>query len=995
MREAAMNWIATPEQQAARALLNSLARHAVRIGLDMAVEVATVHDALEAVRSRSDALLAAACDAAVIDDGQAVMLTADATLIDRTSLLMAAAMLRDGLRGRRAGAGANDPEDAPLQYAQYAAWQQDASMGEDGTGAAGQLYWQRQYAQLPAPLRVPDALAGSGDRHTVRHALHAVHRQGVAALANRWQTSAERVVQAAWWSVLARVFGQQAFSGVWLHDCRRDYDVMTDAIGVFEKALPVAIDWTAGGSLLAQWERHLAMLGEHAAWQEAWTLPAGWADQGTRPRIACTATPAAAAGVATESAAWPAFDVVCEMQCDAEGVAVLAIHAEANVLHPRVSQWLLAHLAALLRTLPQALDNAETVENLAWPLDDTLRVPQEWREAAPADAGDSILARIARHAMQTPQAPALQAGDVVLDYASLQQQIAGGAALLRSQGVVPGSRVALSMPRSGALVVALLSVWAAGAAYVPLDPAWPAQRRQRVLAQAAPVLVVTDGEAVAAHGAPVLDAGALLAKPAAQTGTFAVPGPAEAAYVLFTSGSTGEPKGVVIGHAQISHYTAAVCAALGFHGGQRFALTSSVAADLGNTTLFGALWQGACLVVASEADMAHPDAFAHLMREQKVDVIKIVPSHLAALLETDAPAVPATVVLGGEVLPRALVAQLRHHAPACRIFNHYGPTETTVGVLVHAIDDAAGAVPLTRALGASRIRLLDARLQPVPPGAAGQLFVGGPQLAHGYLNRSDLDAAAFVADPDAPGERLYRTGDVARVTPGGLQLIGRADQQVKIRGIRIEPAEVETALLAEPGVVQAVVVADAASNGETSLLAFVAPATLDVAALRQALSAALPDAMVPANIVALPELPRLPNGKIDRALLKSMPVPAAPAPAAARAAPADAADAVEALVSSLMTELLGDTVAAPDADFFALGGHSLLVIKLVARLRRRLQLDIAPGLVFDHPTPRALAAALRAHGAADLDSLAVASLAASSAALPAATSAATSAALPA
>ncbi|MGH8790340.1 MAG: non-ribosomal peptide synthetase, partial [Cupriavidus necator] len=537
--------------------------------------------------------------------------------------------------------------------------------------------------------------------------------------------------------------------------------------------------------------------------------------------------------------------------------------------------------------------------------------------------------------------------------------------------------------RSGALVASLLAVWAAGGAYVPLDPAWPEGRRRSVLAQSAPVLTIAQQ---AAHDdATVISADALLAVAVhAADEELAASSPEDAAYVLFTSGSTGEPKGVVIGHRQISHYTAAVCEALSLASCRRLGLTSSVAADLGNTTLFAALWQGACLAVASNDDMAHPAAFSRYLRAREVDAIKIVPSHLAALLETDAPAVPATVILGGESLPASLVQGLRRHAPDCRIFNHYGPTETTIGVMIHALGAdspalPAGTAPLSRALGATRVRLLDDALRPVPAGVAGQLYVGGPQLAHGYLGRPDLDAAAFVDDPFAAGQRLYRTGDLARATPAGLQLLGRADQQVKIRGIRVEPAEVEAALLAQPAVAQAAVCAVPGPGGAAVLCAFIVPASASAAdtdALRRALAAMLPDVMVPSRFIALPALPRLPNGKTDRAALRTLGVSqsviAAPPPEVAMAS----ADAVETLICALMSELLEHDRVDPHADFFALGGHSLLVIKLVARLRRRLQVEIAPGMVFDHPTAHALAAAVREHSetAGELDARALTAL---------------------
>ncbi|WP_455287942.1 amino acid adenylation domain-containing protein [Cupriavidus necator] len=1025
MPELQSAWTPTPEQQSAWQQWRDAPApraHVVRIALHSQPDPAAVDAALAALRVRHESLRTAyiddgnelvacvpqagtegvataiaapgdapslpaldpatgdvlrACISPLPAGGATLWLLVSPVAADRSTVLRLAESVRDAVD---APARIDGDEELPLQYAQYADWQQGARLGEDGTGSAGRAYWQAQTAGLPDPLRIPDALAGTAAAQgsdTWRHTLHGAHRQALAASAREFGTTPERVVQVAWWTVLARLCAQPVFSCAWLHDCRRDYDVMADAAGVFVKALPVSVAWDAQRSVAEHWRAWLPGLDSHAAWQEAWQ------PGDATPRIGFAVSPLPPAGVAMASPAWPGFDLVCEALDDGQGMAALALHARAGVVHPRVAQWVLAHLAALIGTLPAALDTP--LESLSWPADDTLRVPQCWTGESPADAGQTLLARIAQHARQTPDAPALEAADLVLDYAGLQRTVQAAAQRLRAIGVGPGTRVALALPRSGALVASLLAVWAAGGAYVPLDPAWPQARRRSVLAQSAPVLTIAQQ---AAHDdATVISAEVLLAEAAhAADEELAASPPEDVAYVLFTSGSTGEPKGVVIGHRQISHYTAAVCEALSLASCRRLGLTSSVAADLGNTTLFAALWQGACLAVASDDDMAHPAAFARYLRGREVDAIKIVPSHLAALLETDAPAVPATVILGGEPLPASLVQGLRRHAPDCRIFNHYGPTETTIGVMVDAVgaeDPAwpAGTAPLSRALGSTRVRLLDDALRPVPAGVAGQLYVGGPQLAHGYLGRPDLDAAAFVDDPFAAGQRLYRTGDLARATPAGLQLLGRADQQVKIRGIRVEPAEVEAALLAQPAVAQAAVCAAPGPGGAAVLCAFIVPASAgsaDTDVLRRALAAMLPDAMVPSRLIALPALPRLPNGKTDRAALRTLAAShddiAAPAPQAATAS----ADAVEALICALMAELLDQGRVDPHADFFALGGHSLLVIKLVARLRRRLQVEIAPGVVFDHPTAHALAAAVREHSetAGELDARALTALSA-------------------
>jgi amino acid adenylation domain-containing protein len=555
----------------------------------------------------------------------------------------------------------------------------------------------------------------------------------------------------------------------------------------------------------------------------------------------------------------------------------------------------------------------------------------------------TIPALLSAQATRNPDAPALKDGTHTLSYAALDALVDRLARHLRRDGVGPEQRVALALPRSAELVIALHAVMRAGGAYVPVDPAWPEARRAAVLDAARPCRLLT-----------AADVAALLEQRAPDI-ALPPPAPQDAAYLLFTSGSTGTPKGVVIEHAQLAAYVAGVTAALGLTACRRFAVTSTVAADLGNTTLFGVLAAGGCLVVADEATMTDGAAFARFIWDEAIDCLKIVPSHLAALIDRPNPVLPSTLILGGELTARPLLEAIRSAAPACRIFNHYGPTETTVGVMVHALAPDAplpDRLPLDHVLAGSSIRLLDPAGRLVETGGEGELVIGGAQVARGYLDRGH--DPAFFTDPD--GYRLYRTGDRARLLPGGgLELIGRIDDQIKIRGFRVEPAEIEAALLALPGIAQTAV----KLCGTDRLAAYVvatAGTIPDPTVLRDVLRTRLPDAMVPAEIVVLDRLPRLGNGKIDRAALPD-PVTAT---ATASAQPANDAAPLETLIAGLIATLLERERVAPTDNLFDLGGHSLMVIKLVSRLRRRLGVDVPPGLVFDHPTPAALAQALRA-----------------------------------
>ncbi|WP_233225362.1 non-ribosomal peptide synthase/polyketide synthase [Nocardia sp. MDA0666] len=604
------------------------------------------------------------------------------------------------------------------------------------------------------------------------------------------------------------------------------------------------------------------------------------------------------------------------------------------------------------------------------------RALYEWSVSG-ADRAETttIATRFAAAARADRTAIAVRAGDAILTYGELADRAHGLARRLIAAGAGPETLVAVALPRSADLIVALLAVVESGAGYLPIDPDYPADRIEYILADARPVCAITDA-AGAAQGwfdGPVIDLDTvswqeLDTAPITDADRRAPLRPDNTAYVIYTSGSTGRPKGVQVPHANVIRLLDNSRERFEFDRSDVWTLFHSYAFDFSVWELWGALLRGGRIVVVDYFTSRSPQQFRDLLIDEGVTVLNQTPSAFYQLMSADLAEAPADyrlryVIFGGEALePARLRDWLARYPHTPQLINMYGITETTVHVSFRPIDAHTGAAGVIGgALPGLTVRLLDSRLRPVPVGVPGEIYVSGGQLARGYLRRPGLTAGRFVADPyGTAGSLAYRSGDLARWTAtGDLEYLGRADHQVNLRGFRVELGEIEAALLAVDSVAQAAVVVRADEGAEARIVGYVVGAGLDVLSVRRTVAERLPEHMVPAAVVAVDRIPLTVNGKLD--------VRALPAPVFETVGYRRPTSAAEQIVADVFTEVLGDIdterAVGADDDFFALGGSSLSAAKAVARIGAALGVSVPVRTLFENPRVADLAVAALSGGA--------------------------------
>jgi len=876
-----------------------------------------------------------------------------------------------------------------IQYPDYADWQRERLAGAELERLLG--WWRQELAGLPGALDLPTdrprPAVASGRGGLVHSVLSPGRIEALRAVRERDGDTLFMILLAAFTVLLRRMTGEEDLA-VGTPVANRPRQELEPLIGFFVNTLVLrpappgaAPDDPTFRELLTRVRE--AALGAFSH-QE---LPFEKLVEELRPARDLSRTPLFQVMLALQNAwerqtpdlpglaleplehlgATAKFDLSLNAQEAPDGLGLTLEYA--TDLFDTATAWRLSgHYLTLLAAI--AADPGRKISDLPlWTDVERHQVLVEWNDAREegTDEPQTLHSLVAAQARRTPEAIALVHGEETLTYADLLRRAEELAERLRAAGAGPEQIVAVRLPRSAGLVVALLGVLQSGAAYLPLDPAYPEERIAFMVEDAgagwllgppSPTLPREAGEGAPSHpGLPEessfkLTSGRAVAPSPASRGRV---GEGGLAYLIYTSGSTGRPKGVAIEHrsaAALVRWARTVFSPAELSG---VLASTSVCFDLSVFEIFVPLATGGRVIVVEDVL-----GLRALPAEAGVTLVNTVPSALDALLRTGGlPASVRTVNLAGEPIPRDLVERVAR-LPGIRLLNLYGPSEDTTYSTWAEIANDDRPAPIGRPVAGTRAHLVD-RIegsQPAPVGAPGHLLLGGRGLARGYFRRPDLTAERFVPDPFhqvdgwLPGDRLYRTGDLARRrADGALEFLGRIDQQVKVRGFRIEPGEIEAALVAHPGVREATVGIWISPSGDRRLVAWVA-GDVSAADLRPRLAAKLPAPLVPAHLVMLEALPRTANGKLDR---RALPPPEPPAPASA-AAPASA---TEQAVAAIWREVLGVERVGLHDNFFDLGGHSLLLVRVHDRLCRELGADLPLVDLFRHPDVASLARRLR------------------------------------
>ncbi|WP_247539250.1 non-ribosomal peptide synthetase, partial [Ralstonia pseudosolanacearum] len=889
--------------------------------------------------------------------------------------------------------GGEDPLPAlPIQYADYAVWQRRWLEGEELQRQG--KYWEQALAGAPTLLSVPTDRARPAQQDytggSVEVVFDAELSTGLKRLSQRHGTTLFMTVLAGWSALLSRLSGQEEVV-VGSPVANRTRSEVEGLIGFFVNTLALRVE-VSGATVSELLGRVKSRVLEAQAHQD---LPFEQVVERVRPVRSLSHSPvfqAALSWLNTEAMVLKLDGLTIEHLADESYTAKfdlsLALREHdgriagsldyATALFDRATiERYLGYLHRLLKAMVEN-DSREVGRITLLGAEEQSQIVDAWNagELMPAPSA-TLHAVFEAQVRRMPEAIAVEHEGQQVSYAELNARANRVAHALRRLGVGLDARVGLCVERSVELVVGLLGILKAGGGYVPLDPSYPQDRLAYMLEDSAPVAVLAQSntrEQLGVLSVPVLDLEGSLEGEAEHDPQIEGLEPHHLAYVIYTSGSTGQPKGVLVEHRQVARLFTSTQPWFGFGAEDVWTLFHSFAFDFSVWELFGALLHGGRLVVVPKLTARSPQAFYALLCEAGVTVLNQTPSAFRQLMaaQQEAPAARhrlRQVILGGEALEVGALRPWyeRTGNAGTRLVNMYGITETTVHVSYRALEaaDAQGTgSPIGRRIPDLRVYVLDAHGEPVPVGVTGEMYIGGAGVARGYLNRPELTAERFVANPfhGEGRERMYRTGDLARWLPdGSLEYLGRADAQVKLRGFRIELGEIEARLSQCAGVREAVVTVREDAPGEQRLVAYyVSGEAIEAQALREQLRSSLPEYMVPAAYVRLERLPLTPNGKLNR---KGLPAPEGQAYASTTyEAPQGE---VEQTLAGIWQMLLGVERVGRHDDFFALGGHSLQAVRLVAQVRTQLGTELGLTELFAQPSLSAVAQAIvRGQGSA-------------------------------
>ncbi|MFW2403321.1 MAG: amino acid adenylation domain-containing protein, partial [Gammaproteobacteria bacterium] len=873
-----------------------------------------------------------------------------------------------------------------IQYADYAVWQREWLDGPHLDRQAD--YWRSQLADAPGLLEWP-ADRPRPRRQTfnggkVLRPLTVELTADLKALAQRQSCTLFMVMLAAFDVLMARYTGSED-TVVGTPIAGRQRTELEGLVGLFVNTLVMRVDVSGNPSFVELLARVRAVSIDAFANQE---LPFEKLVEILQPPRDMSYTPLFQTMFVLQNAPWEAQPIrgvtVSPGETSPGETAKFDLTVSANEFEEEL--WLsveynsdlfdfetIDRLVSVYESTLAAIvaDPAIEIASLALALDSSARRQlADWNAtAAEYDRDSTIVERMLDQALRTPNAIAIECAGERMTYAQLAARVEAAAATLR-ECLPPNETgvVAVLVDRSAAMVVAVFGAMRAGAAYLPLDPQYPAERIEYMLEDSGSAMLVTS-ETVG-HTLPAFDGTLIVvdgngAVADIRRGVVRSCGGAVAgtAYVIYTSGSTGLPKGVCIPHSALTNFMVSMAREPGMSSGDRLLAVTTLSFDIAALELMLPLIVGGTVIVATTETTADGHALASGIAACEPTVMQATPSTWRMLLSAGWQGRPGMKILcGGESLDRTLAEQLLAGGHA--LWNMYGPTETTIWSTCARIADATAPITVGGPIANTRLHVLDGRMRAVPIGVAGELYIGGDGLADGYHLRPELTGERFVTDPFMnDGGRLYRTGDRARWRRDGtIELLGRMDRQVKLRGFRIELGEIEAALVSIAGVETAVVVLDEVSPEDTRIVAYVVPSTsgdeLDTTMLRNALSQGLPDYMMPSLLVAVPSVPLTPNGKLDR---RALPPPDwASVGADGFVAPRDA---IETALAGLFAEVLGRRAVGVHASFFDLGGHSLLATQLIARIRDAFAAEVPLRALFESPTVAGVAALLRSDDA--------------------------------